>query len=233
MASTVERKPTGIAKLDELIEGGYKAGSVNLIEGDAGSGKSTFAVHYILEGIRCGEKVVYVSIEENKQSFFQNMAMLGFDLAAHEKSGMLLFYECSAQNLKDFLERGQLGIEIDIKDMQAKRLVIDSVSAFTLTYESDAKQRTAMQRLFEKIRNWNMTTLIVSESSQDYPPYGLPYLVDGWIKLYYKKVGQERVRTLEVLKMRGTRHKTTEVVYRIEDRGINLYPNERVFHDSV
>jgi circadian clock protein KaiC len=226
----VDRKSTGIIKVDELIEGGFKQGSINMIEGVAGSGKSTIAVQYILEGILKGEKGVYMSVEETKNALFADMNRFGFDLARYEREGMLLFYECSAQSLKDFLERGALGIEVDIREMDAKRLVVDSVSAFTLTYESESKQRIAMQRLFEKIRNWGMTTLIIAESSQDYPPFGLPYLVDGWIKLYYKKVGNERVRTMEVLKMRGTKHKSSETVYRIEDNGINLYPNERVFN---
>ncbi|MFH0861829.1 MAG: ATPase domain-containing protein [Candidatus Altiarchaeota archaeon] len=227
------RKSTGVGKLDELMEGGFKEDSVNLLEGDPGSGKSTFALQYLLAGVKAGERGVYISVEETKKSFTHNMARFGYNIEEYENAGNFLFFECTSQKMKDFLDKGSLGIEQEIIQMQAKRIVLDSISAFVLNYENESKQRTAVQRLFEKLKSWNVTTLIVSESSQDYTPFGLTYIVDGWIKLYYKKVGQERVRTLEVLKMRGTKHKTTETVYRIEDTGINLYPNERVFHDMA
>jgi len=223
------RKSTGIAKLDELMEGGLKGTSINMLEGEAGSGKSTFAMQYLLAGVNAGEKGIYISVEESRKSVFENMKRFGFNLEQHEAKGMFMFYECTAQKLRDFLEKGAIGIEQEIKQMDAKRLVIDSISAFTLVYDTEAKQRAVVQKLFEKIKSWNLTTLIVSEAAQDYATLGLPYLVDGWVKLYYKKVGSERVRTVEVLKMRGTKHKTTETVYRIEDNGINLYPNERIF----
>lgn len=225
----IERKSTGVAKLDDLMEGGFKESSINLLEGDPGSGKSTFALQYLLAGVKAGEKGVYISVEETRKSFIQNMARFGFNIEEHENSGSFLFYECTSQRMKDFLDKGSLGIEQEIIQMQATRVVVDSISAFVLNYENEAKQRSAVQRLFDKLKSWNVTTLIISESTQDYTPFGLTYIVDGWVKLYYKKVGNERVRTLEVLKMRGTKHKTTETVYRIEENGINLYPNERVF----
>lgn len=226
---SMARKSTGISSLDDLMEGGFKEGTINMVEGDAGSGKSTFAVQYVLAGLKAGEKGIYISVEESRKSFFDNMRRFGFNLEELENSGMFLFYECTAQRLRDFLEKGALGVEEEIKRMDAKRLVIDSISAFVLIYDNEAKQRLAVQRLFEKLKSWNLTSLIISESSQDYTPFGLHYIVDGWVRLYYKKVGQERVRTVEVLKMRGTKHKTTETVYRIEDGGLNLYPSERVF----
>jgi KaiC/GvpD/RAD55 family RecA-like ATPase len=227
--ANIERKSTGIQKLDEMMEGGFKEGSINMVEGDAGCGKSTFAIQYMLDGIKKGERCIYLSVEESRKSFFENMNRFGFKLEEHEASGMFFFYECTAQRLKDFLDKGSLGIEEEIKQMSAQRLVVDSISAFVLIYDSDARQRTAVQKLFEKLKSWNLTTMITSESSQDYTTFGLQYIVDGWVKMYYKKVGNERVRTVEVLKMRGTKHKTTELVYRIEEGGLNLYPNERVF----
>jgi circadian clock protein KaiC len=230
--SNSRRKSTGIPKFDDLIEGGFKEGTIDMIEGDAGSGKSTFAVQYLLSGIAAGERGIYLSIEEDKASFFENMERFGFRLEDHERSGNLLFYECTATKLKDFLDKGSLGIEEQIKMMDAKRIVLDSISAFALAYDSDVKQRNSIQKLFEKMKSWNLTTLLIAETMSDNARLGLPYLVDGWVKLYYKKVAYERVRTIEVLKMRGTRHRATETVYRIEDHGINLYPDERMFESQ-
>jgi circadian clock protein KaiC len=224
-----KRKSTGITNLDNLIQGGLKEKSITLIEGDAGSGKSTLAVHFILSGIGAGDKAIYMSIEESKDSFFENMEFFGFKLEEQEKAGNILFYECNPQKLKDFLDKGTIGIEDKINEMQAKRLVLDSLSAFIMLYENDSKQRMAVHKLLEKMRSWGLTTLIIEEATSGLAGNWTSYLADGWIRLYNKKVGRERVRSLEVLKMRGTKHDTTEVVYRIEPKGINMYPNERVF----
>jgi KaiC/GvpD/RAD55 family RecA-like ATPase len=224
----VQRKTTGIPNLDSLIQGGLKEKSITLVEGDAGSGKSTLAVHYIMAGIKEGENGVYMSAEETRENFFENMDFFGFKLEDYERDGKLLFYECNPERLKEFLEKGVLGIEEKIEQMHIKRLVIDSISAFVLLYDTEAKQRTAVNMLFEKLRTWGLTTVVIAESSHTQPQHFASYLVDGWIRLYNKKVGRERVRTIEVLKMRGTNHDTTEVLYRIENKGISLYPNERV-----
>ncbi|MFH0861830.1 MAG: ATPase domain-containing protein [Candidatus Altiarchaeota archaeon] len=224
------RRPTGIPNLDSLIQGGLKEKSITLVEGDAGSGKSTLSVSYVVAGINAGENGIYISVEESRENFFENMGYYGFDLAKYEKEGSLFFYECNPQKLKESLDKGTIGIEDKITEIHAKRLVLDSISAFVTLYETEAKQRAAVHRLFEKLRSWGLTTLVIAEAAHtQHNNNWASYLVDGWIRLYYKKSGRERIRTIEVLKMRGTKHDATEVVYRIEDKGINLYPNERVF----
>jgi len=222
------RKSTGIPKLDDLIEGGIINDSIMMLEGDAGTGKSTMAVQYLLAGIKAGEKGVYVSVDESKKSLYRNMVRFGFNLEEYDNAGALLFHELKPHQMREFLDKGVLGIEEQLIAMKAQRLVLDSITAFALLYETDAKQRSAVHNLFDKIRNWGLTTLIIAESAEENHQFGLRYLVDGWIKLSRKKVGQERIRTIEVLKMRGTKHDTNEIVYRIEKNGINLYPSERM-----
>jgi KaiC/GvpD/RAD55 family RecA-like ATPase len=227
MANT-RRKSTGIAALDNLMQGGLKEKSITLLEGESGCGKSTLAVQFLLAAINAGDNAVYMSVEESKESFIDNMGMFHFPLQERQDEGKLLFFECKPQQLRDFMDKGVLGIEDEIRSMDAKIFVLDSITAFALLHETEAKQRSAVQKLFERIRSWGLTTIVVSEAQDASHGIGLQYLVDGWVRLYYKKVGQERVRTLEVLKMRGTKHETVEVVYRIESKGINIYPQERI-----
>jgi len=224
-----ERKSTGIKNLDETMEGGFRQASINMIDGEAGTGKSTFAIQYVMSGLDAGEKTIYMSVEEDKEGFYKNMQRFGFNLKEYEEKGDFLFYEGNPSKLKEFVEKGGLGVEDEIMRMKPDRFVLDSISAFALLYDSEMKQRFAVQNIIQKLKTWKLTTLLISEASQDYTKFGLEYLVDGVVKLYYRKVGHERVRTVEVLKMRGTKHKITETVYRIEDNGITLYPSETIF----
>jgi circadian clock protein KaiC len=222
------RRPTGIPKLDENIEGGILDGSIIMVEGDAGTGKSTLAVQYLAAGVKAGDSVIYVSIDESRKSLYRNMARFGINLEEFENSGRFQFHECVPNQLRDALDKGMLGIEDKIMGTQCKRMVLDSITAFSLLYDTEAKQRAAVQNLFTKVRAWGLTTFMIAEAVGENQHFGLRYMVDGWIRLSHRKMGQERIRTIEVLKMRGTKHDSTEIVYRIEKNGINLYPNERI-----
>jgi KaiC/GvpD/RAD55 family RecA-like ATPase len=223
-----ERLLTGIKGLDDLIEGGLKQKSINLVTGEAGSGKSTFAVHFLKEGTDKGEQGLYVSIEENKDKFFDNMKKFGFDLQALEKDNLLVFHKASVAEIRSFLDEGIVSFEQYFKTGNIKRVVIDSVTALMLAYGAETTQRNSMMFLFETLERWGATVLITSELEDGQARFGVEYLVDGIFRLYSRKVGQERVRTLEVFKMRGTNHSKQEIVYRIGKGGIILYPNENV-----
>ncbi len=222
------RLSSGIENLDDLMEGGFPEGSIVMVEGDAGTGKTTFSMHYLLAGAEAGEKGIYVTVDESKKSIFKNMKRYGFDLGKLDESGLISFHECNPHQLRTDLDKGIIGIEDKIRDGGVKRLVVDNVTALALLYETEARQRSAVRMLFERIKTWGLTTVIISESSGEGNDFGLKYLVDGWVRLYYRKVRQERIRSLEVMKMRGTNHERKEVLYRIESKGVNIYPNEKL-----
>ena len=70
----MERITTGIQNLDQTIEGGFKKGSINLVEGGPGSGKSIFGMQYLVNGIKKGENGVYITFEEEQDNVIENMA---------------------------------------------------------------------------------------------------------------------------------------------------------------
>ena len=69
----LERIPSGIAGFDDLIEGGFKMGSINLLAGSAGSGKTTFSIQFLIEGIKRGEAAVYITFEEKREKLFDDI----------------------------------------------------------------------------------------------------------------------------------------------------------------
>ncbi|MFH1055227.1 MAG: ATPase domain-containing protein [Candidatus Altiarchaeota archaeon] len=224
----MDRLSTGVTGLDELIEGGLKPKSINLVVGEAGSGKSTFATHFLLAGAKAGEVGLYVSVEESKEKFFDNMRKFGFDLATLEAEKKLVFHKANTPELRDFLDRGIISFEQYFKTYPIKRVVIDSATVLMLSYNAETSQRSALLTLFELLGKLGVTVLVTSESEDNQARFGLEYIVDSIFRLYYRKVGQERVRTLEVFKMRGTDHSKQEMVYRLGKGGIMLYPSEKI-----
>jgi len=224
----MDRLPTGIKGLDELIEGGLKPKSITLVVGEAGSGKSTFATHFITAGIKNGESGLYVSVEEQKEKFYDNMKKFSFDLPVLEVERKLVFHKTNPAEIRNFLDKGIVSFEQYFKEYDVKRVVIDSATALMLAYNAETSQRSALMMLFETLGRWGATLMITAEAEDEQARFGLEYLVDGIFRLYYRKVGQERVRTLEIFKMRGTDHSRQEIVYRLGKSGVILYPDEKI-----
>jgi len=224
----MDRLTSGVPHLDELIEGGIKKGTINLVAGEAGSGKSTFATHFITAGAKAGEKGLYISIEEKKEKFIENMGRYGFELKKLEESGEVIFHKSNVVEIRNFLDQGVVAFEEYFREGDVKRVVIDSITALMLAYNEETSQRNSLMQLFELLERWGATVLVTSEIDDGQARFGIEYLVDGIFRLYYRKIGQERVRTLEVFKMRGTNHTNQEIVYRLAEKGILLYPDEKI-----
>ena len=82
----IKRISTGISGLDPLIQGGFKRNSVNLVAGGAGTGKSIFAMQFIIEGLKKNEPGIYITFEEKKEKVYEDMLEFGWDLEKYEKS---------------------------------------------------------------------------------------------------------------------------------------------------
>src|SRR3989344_7445312 len=83
------RVSSGIKKLDSTIEGGFKKSSINLVEGGAGTGKSIFAMQFLVNGIKDGENGVYITFEEEEENLRENMEKFGWNLPELEKQDKL------------------------------------------------------------------------------------------------------------------------------------------------
>ena len=81
----MERVITGIPNLDEMLGGGFIPQSAILLRGAPGTGKTTFGLQYLLEGVRRGEAGLFISFEEFPQSLYRDAASLGWDLAEVEE----------------------------------------------------------------------------------------------------------------------------------------------------
>ena len=231
MGAPVVRVSSGIPGFDDLIDGGFKQGSINLVAGDPGTGKTIFGIQFLVAGMLQGEATVYITFEEKRQKLYEDMLSLGWDLLAFERKGLFSFLEYSPEQGKKLLVEGGGTIEALIQKNKCKRLVIDSISSFTLLYQDELTQKEASLALFELINTWHCTAVLTSQNTQidqETVSAALEFEVDSIIILYHLKVAGVRKRAIEILKMRGTKHPDKTLLLQISPRGLEVDPKQIV-----
>ncbi len=226
----IKRVKTGIEGLDDLMEGGIPEDSVILLTGTCGTGKSTFAMQFLVEGAMNNEPGVYVSLEESIEGTLKEMKLFGWDVDEMVKNKMLLIVQPELYNFDALMTT----IENAVDKVKAKRLVIDSASIIGMYFEEEFKVRKALLDLSHMLKKLGCTTMFISEvkeASEGLSPHGVEeYVVDGVIVLYYIKKGNLYMRAISIRKMRSTDHSTK--IHPIEIHspgGIVVYSGEELF----
>ncbi len=207
--SSKSRTTSGIYGLDSLIKGGFKQGSINLVEGGPGSGKTIFATQFLYEGLKNKEHVAYITFEVMKEKFFENMLQFGWDLEKYEKQGLFTFLSYSPEQIKRILLEGGGTLDTLVHQKNIKRIVIDSVTSFALLYANELAKKEAALTLFNVINSWECTALLTAQDEgnrdrKEIVSTALDFEVDGILLLYHMRKGNQRKRGIEILKMRGT-----------------------------
>lgn len=205
------RISTGVAGLDEMLSGGLVHGSIAAIVGAYGTGKTTFALQFIWEGLERGETAIYISPEESEESIIRYMTLKGWEIEKYlHTSFFVLKLDPTNFNLSINTIRNDLPPLI--KKYSATRLVFDPISLFEDLFESEATRRYEMYRFIELLRDQHCTMVVTSETSRDNALASrhnlIEYLVDTVILLRYVRP-DERTRVqlaLEVVKMRLSSH---------------------------
>jgi KaiC/GvpD/RAD55 family RecA-like ATPase len=228
----IERVPTGISGLDDAMSGGFLKDSNNLIAGSPGSGKSIFAMQYLVNGAtKYNEPGVYITFEEKKDKLIQYMASFGWDLENLIKEKKLEILEQSPGDIRKATAKEVLNLKFKIvKEMKAKRVVLDSATAYSLLFSDDMDRRAAHVQLFEMLRDWGVTALLTAEYDvEDHKSQPLDFEVDSIIWLYNMKKTDVRTRALEIFKMRGSKHLQKTFPLEISGNGVIIYPEQSVF----
>jgi KaiC/GvpD/RAD55 family RecA-like ATPase len=222
------RVSTGIPGLDAMVEGGFPAGSLITLAGRPGTGKTIFGSQFLYEGARSNaEPGMYVSMLEGRKAYLRNMARLGLDVPPLEKKDLFRFLEMptlSAEGLPAIWEE----IIRNIEDAGIERLVIDSFTAMSQSFGSQADIRVFAHMLLGKIIGGSgCTTLMITETPPGFlgepaPNPGIQeFIADGVLYFHLVPVaGDARVRYIEITKMRGTNHQMGPIPIEIGKRGI-------------
>lgn len=203
------RLKTGILHLDKLVGGGLKENTITLVVGGAGSGKTIFAMQFLMEGLKEGESCLYLTFEEKKAKLYDDMSEFVWDFNSYEARGKFFYLEYNPEQVKSLIEEGGGTVEQLIIKEHITRLVIDSITSFSLLYQDELSRKEAGLALFELINRLGCTAVLTSQNvirSEGSRTPSLEFEADSIIILYHFKERGVRKRAIEILKMRGTRH---------------------------
>jgi circadian clock protein KaiC len=230
-----KRIKSGISKLDSVMQGGLKEGSITLVDGGAGSGKTIFALQFLMEGLRAGENCLYITFEEKKEKLYDDMAALDWKFSDYEAKKQLTYLEYSPEQVKTLIEEGGGTIDQLVTKNKISRIVIDSITSFLLLYQDELTKKESALALFDLINKWGCTAVLTSQgvdSRYSTPATSLEFEADNIIILYHFKNKGKRHRALEVLKMRGTFHSNRTMRMEITRKGIGIKPGDVVVQQS-
>jgi len=235
----MRRVKTGIPGMDEILHGGIPERNVVLLSGGPGTGKTIFSQQFLWNGLQMGEPGVYVALEEHPVQVRGNMAQFGWDVRKYEEEGLFAMVDAftagigrskeyeryivhDLTDVREFIDvlRGA------IKDINAKRVVIDSVT--TLYINKPALARGIVMQLKRVLAGLGVTSIFVSQISVGERGFGGPGVehgVDGIIRLDLDEIDGELKRSLIVWKMRGTSHSMRRHPFEITGEGIAVYPD--------
>jgi circadian clock protein KaiC len=234
-----ERVPTGILGLDHLIEGGLPKGRSILVTGEPGTGKTMFALQFLVDGLRRGEKGIYVSADESPMDVLEQGASLGWDLERHVDSKELAILNAGTylSSLPGAGRERHVDVQKAVNDLAsfvnqvgAKRMVLDPAGPFVLLRDSAARIQDQTRLLVKLLRTSMQTTNVLTSyavpRTGERGMHGIEeYLVAGAIVLEMIWKGDGLVRTLIVEKMRCTNVKPTQLEFDIaKGVGITIQP---------
>ncbi|MGA2665573.1 MAG: ATPase domain-containing protein [Nitrososphaerales archaeon] len=218
--------PTGIPGLDDLIGGGFQKGSLVMLAGKPGTGKTVFATKFLSTGVtEFGESGIYVSFGESKETLLGNMArQFGPGVGESLRSERLKFLEYTVMT-ETGLDAVLKAIIDEVQATGAKRLVIDSYSAMTQLFERGESRTVLHAILGGPIREAGCTTILICEGELGDLRGGSgveEFVADGVMLLGIHELDGRPMRQVEVLKMRGSRLEKTKCVFTL-DGGFELF----------
>jgi len=229
------RVRTGVKGFDELIGGGFERESIVLVVGASGTGKTIISMQFLYKGIKdYNEPGVLLSFEEERDQLFKHANQFGWDFEKLEQEGKFRLLVFKPHQVTKILEEGGGQIRDALAEVGAKRIVVDSITAYGLLFRDEYKRREKVLEFFNLLRKWGVTSLVVCEDSPkdvEEQEGSIGFISDAIVSLYYDQDSEKgiRVHSLEVLKMRGTKHTNKVCAVNFEEEGITVYPDVEVF----
>ncbi len=229
----VERFATGIVGLDDILEGGLARDHLYLIEGDPGTGKTTIAMQFLMEGIRQGQKSLYVTLSETKAELLEIAHSHGWSLEdielfelAPDEAQLRPEAQYTVFNPSEFeMTETISAVLAEVERLQPARVVFDSLSELRLLARESLRYRRQILGLKHFFSGRNCTVLFLDDRTAEGYDKQLQSIAHGVIMMESvdREYGIKR-RRLEVKKLRGSHFREGFHDYCIKRGGVEVYP---------
>jgi circadian clock protein KaiC len=232
-ASAPARMATGIEGLDNILEGGFPANRIYLIEGDPGTGKTTIAMQFLLEGARLGETGLYVTLSETKEELLavadsHGWSLDGFSIyelvpteeSLKPESQYTIFHPSEIE-----LHETTSAVLEEVGRIKPRRVVFDSLSEMRLLAREPLRFRRQILALKQFFTGQQSTVLLLDDKVMDGQELQVQSIAHGVVSLEHLAVeyGGER-RRLRIIKLRGARYRGGYHDFNIETGGVRVFP---------
>jgi circadian clock protein KaiC len=226
-APGLERLSTGSSSLDEILGGGFPAGSVTVLMGEPGTGKTIFTLQMMFHLAQQGKKCLYfATLSEPALKVIRFMQQYSFfDARLLEES--ILLSDLGSIIRREGVEEAMVRVKERVEREEPAFVAIDSFKAIHALTNDKLRSRMIVYDLAVTVAGWEVTTFLVGEyprSEIDLPEFAI---ADGIIRLGNQAQELATIRELEILKLRGTNYVTGRHFFDLSAAGLTFYPRVR------
>jgi circadian clock protein KaiC len=227
---------TGIPGFDLIVDGGLKEGKTIVLSGESGSGKSTFGMQFLHNGASDFEEPgIFVTLTQSPQELISDFEGYGWDIQKLVDEEKLLIIDARPFKMDDEMFESELLCETEpfpfthltqlilqgIKKIRAKRLVVDSLSVLSMQYGNQFNTRQGIQKMIHALDEKKCTSIFISENLDSRTPPEW-YAASGIVILNHVQKTNTMERSIQVIKMRGTKHSEQTYPIRFNENGYHV-----------
>jgi len=227
-ASTLERLGTGSAALDAILGGGIPAGSVTVVAGEPGSGKTVFTLQTLFHHARQGKKCLYfTTLSEPALKVIRYMQLFSF-FDARLIEERIVFADLGSTLRRDGVEKALAQMIQRVESEEPDLVAIDSFKAIHDLLPNGGHGRMFVYDLAVGVAAWGATTLLVGEYTPEDINVAPEFAIaDGIVRLTTERQELTTARQLEVLKLRGAKYLSGRHFFEMDTDGLTFYPRVR------
>jgi len=246
-----EKVKTGVSGLDDMLEGGLIPGRSYVVSGTSGTGKTTLAMQFLLEGARNGERVIYISIDEPPNEVKQNMRSFAWDLGrvqvfdatpdimSYDKTPVrdvsterkVVYFNDVGSDIRQTSDRTPMDMTVNTiqellkQEMRVRkysRVVVDSLTSLRYFYIRTSEENTTMISFFRLLSDLGVTSLLTVQLPEISKPDVEAHVARGEIRLHKWINGRGLMRGVTVEKYRGSSHDPRLRTMKITSKGLAI-----------
>jgi len=249
-AGFLEKISSGVEGFDDITAGGLPLRHTTLLMGGPGCGKTVFALQMLVSGaMRHHAPGIFVAFEERAHLVSANAETFGWDMRGLEKKKKLFFVDACMRS--DVVKSGAFdltgllaALEAKAREMGAKLIVFDAIDVLLNLLDDPAAECRELYRLHEWLMRHELTGVLTTKIDDNAPAtaqrYGfMPFMADCAVLLHQRVTDRVAVRSMRVLKYRGSPHVLNEVPFVIGPEGVEVgssngvHPEPQPFKDRV